>query len=137
MKRTTILKLSTVLLVVGACQNGSGGSASITINPNSFTCLQDYGHVVTIKLPASVQASDQLSIGGDGNQVFDTMTVSEWGFTVQSDGSWLLTATDNSPNAATRNLAYADECAFAISGQHTLKVIVNGSVVAQTTYRTP
>lgn len=139
MNRLRSARVASVLLVavaVGGCnQSPSAGSGSITIEPSNFTCTQE-SHTVAITLPASVHSGDALSIGvSETHQVYGTMSVEAWGFSQQSDGSWVLTTNGNGPTVDGQMLAGVDECAMGQPGTYHLQVTdAGGHVLAQGTY---
>ncbi len=112
--------------------NPSGGGGSVSILPSVFTCTGE-AHSVTITLPGSLQSTDMITIkeGQVANAgVFDTKSISDWGF-VQSGNSWVLADAGN----LTPISFYTYICAFAIPGNYTMYVLdANGKVLAQGNY---
>jgi pSer/pThr/pTyr-binding forkhead associated (FHA) protein len=119
------------LLLLNA--KGGSSSGSITITPSTYTCTNET-HTIAITLPASVQATDEITIKEgtvQGAGVFDTRSVLDWGFTKRGDGSWQLSDT-GSPGDL---LAYGYVCAFPVSGSYTIYVLDSGGrILAQGTY---
>jgi hypothetical protein len=136
--RLGLAKVASVLLVavaVAGC-NQPGSSGSITIEPSNFTCTQE-SHAVTITLPASVHSGDSLTIGLSTGQVYDKLSVDAWGFSKQSDGSWLLTTNGVGPSAQAGMLAGVDECAVGVPGTYHMQVTDEGGhVLAEGTIAT-
>jgi hypothetical protein len=129
--RGFVLSAAAISLAVAGC--GPSSSGSLSINPSNFTCTVET-HTISIQLPASLQATDQITIKEgrvQGAGVFDTKSVQEWGFTQQAAGSWLLTDTGSLGDL----LAYGYVCAFAIPGSYTMYVLdAAGNVLAQASY---
>jgi hypothetical protein len=121
-----------VALSLVGCGTGSGGGGSISITPSVFTCTNE-SHTVTITLPGSLQATDVITIKegqGTTTGVFDTKSISDWGF-VQSGNSWVLSDTGN----LTPISFYTYICVFPISRNYTMYVLdANGNVLAQGNY---
>jgi hypothetical protein len=125
------ISAAAISLAVAGCSPSSSGSLSIS--PSNFTCTVET-HTISIQLPASLQATDQITIKEgrvQGAGVFDTKSVQEWGFTQQAGGSWQLSDTGSLGDL----LAYGYVCAFAIPGSYTMYVLdATGSVLAQASY---
>ena len=128
-----------VVIIAGAFMMTAGGGShlspagSLSIVPSTYTCTGET-HTITIQLPASVPATDEITIKEgtvQGAGVFDTKSVQEWGFTQQSGGSWYLSDTGSLGDL----LAYGYVCAFFIPGSYTMYVFDSGgSVLAQASY---
>jgi hypothetical protein len=106
----------------------SGSPGSITINPSTYSCSSSQQVAATIKLPASVKDTDQITIQLDG-MVLGTVPVSAIA-DKQADGSWLKTTTQTG----------SEGCSNAIGGQlsigtHTMRLIDSkGNLLAQGSY---
>jgi len=104
--------------------SGSGNKPGITYNPASLSCTGE-SFTVTMRLPASVGSGDYLAMLVDG-QVWPSATMwtpGQSGFVRESDSTWFLTTTSQTPGAA--------ECGLA-PGSHTLEIVdVNGLVLGQ------
>jgi hypothetical protein len=128
---TLAMSAAVIALAVAGCSPSSSGSLSIS--PSNFTCTVET-HTISIQLPASLQATDQITIKEgrvQGAGVFDSKSVREWGFTQQAGGSWQLSDTGSLGDL----LAYGYVCAFAIPGSYTMYVLdATGNVLAQASY---
>ena len=113
--------IAAVVLVSGS---GSSDRPGITYDPSSLSCTGE-SFTVTMRLPATVGAADDLAMLVDG-QVFPAGTVwtpGQGGFVVQSNGTWLMRATQQTPAAS--------ECLLA-PGTHTLEIVdASGATIAQ------
>jgi hypothetical protein len=129
--RGIVLFAAAISLAVAGCSPSSSGSLSIS--PSNFTCTVET-HTITIQLPASLTAADEITIKQgrvQGAGVFDTKSVQEWGFAQQAGGAWQLSDTGSLGDL----LAYGYVCAFAIPGSYTMYVLDStGSVLAQASY---
>jgi hypothetical protein len=95
---------------------------SITFSPSTFPCAGET-RTMTIHLPSSVRATDELSFQVLPDGVTDHMDPPLAGFMQQQDGSWLL-------SGSTSDTAVA-ECNLPI-GSHTLRVLDStGKVLAE------
>lgn len=128
---TLAISVSVIALAVAGCNPSSSGSLSVS--PSNFTCTVET-HTITIQLPASLTATDEITIKQgrvQGAGVFDTKSVQEWGFAQQAGGAWQLSDTGSLGDL----LAYGYVCAFAIPGSYTMYVLDStGSVLAQASY---
>ena len=111
---------------VGVMATSGGGSnvGGITISPSSFKCSSGSPVQYTVKLPASVKGTDQVTNRVDGGDWGRAVTVSDQ-FTQQSDGSWLHDeASDPLTTCAGPNGKFS-------TGTHKLQVVdANGKVLA-------
>jgi hypothetical protein len=125
------LMIAGTVLMTAAGGGHSSSPGSLSIDPSVFTCTGET-HTVIIDLPASVQATDRITIKESTDPhagIFDTKSVQDWGFTKQADGSWQLVDTQ---------AFYAYICAFYILRSYTMYVLDSaGNVLAQAPYSQP
>ena len=105
-----------------------GSPGSITINPSTYSCSSSQQIAATIKLPASVKDTDQITIQLDG-RVLGTVPVSAVA-DKQADGSWLKTTTQTGTESC--NDATGGKLS---SGKHTMRLMDSkGSLLAEGSY---
>jgi hypothetical protein len=119
-----------VIGVVGyfAFLSHSGLPGSIAISPSTYSCSSSQQVVATMKLPASLKDTDQITIQLDG-QVLVTVPVSTLA-DKQADGSWLKTnsqpASESCTNATGGKLSI---------GTHIMRLMdSNGKTLAEGSY---
>ncbi|MGA3057261.1 MAG: hypothetical protein ABSE70_04390 [Candidatus Limnocylindrales bacterium] len=105
-----------------------GAPGSITIVPSTYSCSSSQQVAATVKLPASVKDTDQITIQLDG-AVLGTVPVSSM-VDKQADGSWLKTTTQTG----------SEGCSNATGGKlsigtHTMRLIdAKGNLLAEGSY---
>jgi hypothetical protein len=125
--RRPLLLLGGLVLaaIVGAFvyMNMGSMSGSISYSPSTISCSSTASMTVTIRLPSSLNATDQIIAQLDG-QVRTTATVGSQ-FIQQSDGSWLQTTTQSASSA----------CGSLSRGTHVGRVLdPSGKVLAESSF---
>jgi hypothetical protein len=113
--------------VVGSGSPSAAASSrypgSIVFSPSTIGCPSQ-AFTTTVKLPASVQETDQITYRIDDTDII-TQSVADFGMTQQPDGSWLLS--DTNPDGSSN-------CAMG-PGKHTATLLdASGQVLAQGTF---
>lgn len=122
------IALIVVVIAAVVFMNMNSGSGGITLSPSTISCSSTTDVTSTVRLPSSLKADDELTFQIDGI-TSTTATVGE-AFTVQSDGSWLLTDTQSSSSSCTSAIG-----ATLSMGTHTLQILdASGKVLAQGSY---
>jgi hypothetical protein len=99
-----------------ATQNG-GYPGSIVFGPTTVVCSSQ-PLTTTVKLPASLKATDRITIQLDG-AIVSTQSVTDFGLAQQADGAWYKTTTASA------------ECSIGV-GAHTQRILgSSGHVLAQ------
>jgi hypothetical protein len=113
-------------------------SGSITFSPSTVSCSSPVTFTTTARLPASVKATDSITIMFDGKSV-GSSPVSSSGSDVkqQADGSWVSVST-TTPSEM-QSLCAAGGAALGMNvltpGTHTMQVLdASGKVLAQGSY---
>ena len=112
------------VIAVAFVVSGAGNKPGITYDPSSLSCTGE-SFTVTMRLPSSVASDDYLAMLVDGEMwPAGTMwTPTEGGFVRQSDSTWLLFTTAQTPAAA--------ECLLTV-GSHAFEIVdANATVIAQ------
>jgi hypothetical protein len=111
-------------VAVSATSGGGSNVGGITVNPSSFKCSSASPVQYTVKLPASVKGTDQVTNRVDGGDWGRSVTVSDY-FTQQSDSTWLH-------DAASDPLTTCDGPSGKLAaGTHKLQVVdASGKVLA-------
>lgn len=95
---------------------------SLSFSPTVFTCSGET-RTMSVRLPSSVQGTDDLTVQVLPDGVSDTQSVEGSGFTRQPDGSWVLTAATSDTSVA--------ECRLPL-GPHTIRFLdAKGRVLAE------
>jgi hypothetical protein len=117
---------------------GNSYPGSITFNPSTVNCTNPVAQTITIKLPASVKATDPLTEKFDGATVGNTLTLADSGdITKQADGSWSGTSTSTAAQMQTDCATGQNDAGQAVltSGTHTMQILdASGQVLAQGSY---
>jgi hypothetical protein len=114
------LVLAAVVVVVGIFVLQKPGS--INFSPTVFLCAGET-RTMSIRLPSSVQATDELSFEIVPDGITDHLDPISSGFIQQQDGSWLL--------AASTSDTTVEECRLPV-GSHTIRVLDStGKVLAE------
>ena len=113
-------------------------TGSVTFSPRTFDCATPSGLVVTLRLPASVKATDTLTQKFDGKTT-GTITIADDSTIVQQpDGSWLSTSTSTADQMVEDCAAggvNSSGIAVLTPGTHTMQVLDGaGEVLAQGSY---
>lgn len=114
------------LFLVNGAGNGAGksSSGSLTFTPSSISCSSTQSMTLTIKLPASLQGSDVVTMEFDGATVGST-TLDQSKLKRQSDGTWLIT----------EPYGYGDCGTSSAVGKHTGTFLdAKGNVLAEGSY---
>ena len=112
------------VIAVAFVVSGAGNKPGITYDPSSLSCTGE-SFTVTMRLPSSIASDDYLAMLVDGEMwPAGTMwTPGEGGFVRQSDSTWLLFTTAQTPAAA--------ECLLTV-GSHAFEIVdANATVIAQ------
>ena len=132
-----------VVVAIGAAafvvvNNNSGGSGGITFSPSTLSCKTPVAFTTSARLPASVHASDTITITLDGKAAGTSAVVDSSGDTKQQpDGSWVSVSTTTADQMQT--LCAAGGSAGGLNvltpGTHTMQVLdASGKVLAQGSY---
>jgi hypothetical protein len=121
-----LLVVIVAVVVLIASSGHSSYPGSITFSPSSYSCGSSSTGSVTIKLPSSLQASDEITVFYDGVSSGVPIPVGDL-FTKQSDNSWQY-ASDNNGSDLT--------CSGRTSvGSHTMTIKdSNGKILAEGHY---
>lgn len=127
-----------VVVGAGAFLRMNSHPGGITINPSIFSCSSSQQVSSIIRLPASLNGSDQLTIRFDGLSV-GTETVSPM-FQQQYDGTWQNTGTHTASSQCVGPVMGPNGQLSAgqlVMGMHTLQIVDSkGNVLAGGSYMT-
>jgi cytoskeletal protein RodZ len=99
-------------------------SGSVTFTPSTVSCSSTQSMTLTIRLPASLQGSDELTLKGDG-EVKGSFILDESKLERQSDGTWLVSELYDYGACGTSGAV----------GTHTFTILdANGKVLAEGSY---
>jgi hypothetical protein len=116
--------------------NGKPGGG-ITISPSTLSCNSPVAFTVTVHLPASVHATDLITVRLDGKTTASAQLSDAGSTTQQADGSWLIVTTysvDDMRAACAAGSPVGEVNLFS-PGTHTMQVLdASGRVLAQGSY---
>jgi hypothetical protein len=126
-----ILAIGAIALVaivaVAVYVNMNAKSGSITLTPSSFSCSSSAQVMAIMRLPSSLQATDQLTYQTDG--VTESTDTVDNTFSRQSDGTWLFSRSTNA------NSLCSGSSSTATVGTHTLRILdASGKILAEGSY---
>jgi hypothetical protein len=104
-------------------QNSGGGS--ITFSPSTVSCSKPVAFTATMRLPASVKATDTVTITLNGVSVGNEQVSNITDMVHQPDGSWLSTSTTTVDQMQTGCAAGGSAGGVDIlkPGNHTMQVL--------------
>ena len=131
-------KISPRILAVGAIalvvivaavvyMNMNAKSGSISLTPSSFSCSSSAQVMAVMRLPSSLQATDQLTYQTDG--VTESTDTVDNTFSRQGDGTWLFSRSTNASSLC------SGSSSGATVGTHTLRILdASGKILAEGSY---
>jgi hypothetical protein len=103
--------------------NMSSAAGGVTFSPSTISCAANVSVTMTIRLPASLHATDQVTVQVDG-KIVSTISVGSQ-FIQQADSSWLYTGSG-------AMLGTCQGATGQVVGTHTVRVIdASSKVVAE------